>query len=253
MPEDNYEHLHSNIFYTETNCPSDDIDVENIDSFCSCDAGENCSNDSKCQCLRLSVGKNYNEDNTINYYKKTPFFECNDKCRCLKSSCQNRVVQNGPILGLLKRRFESKGLGLICSTDIAKGQFVCEYAGEIITSKVAQKRSQKDSNNYILYVKEFFKENLTVTIVDPTSIGNIGRYINHSCDPNLFLQPTRVDIMTPRVALFALKNIPSGEELTFDYGNFNHENIEDIKVSITKCLCQSDKCRGFLPHHTFKK
>ena len=39
---------------------------------------------------------------------------------------------------------------------------------------------------------------LTRTIVDPTVLGNIGRYLNHSCCPNLAMLPVRVDCMVPR-------------------------------------------------------
>ena len=33
-------------------------------------------------------------------------------------------------------------------------------------------------------------------------IGNIGRYLNHSCDPNLSLVTVRSSCMVPHIALF---------------------------------------------------
>ena len=133
---------------------------------------------------------------------------------------------------------------LICINPIQKSSFVCEYAGEIIDEAKALQRSKKDSKNYILYVKEHFSSGEKVTIIDPTKIGNIGRYINHSCDPNLSLQVVRVESLCPSVALFACRDIEAKEELTFDYGY-------DSSTGTMKCLCNSSNCRGFLPLDKF--
>ena len=47
--------------------------------------------------------------------------------------------------------------------------------------------------------------------IDAGSTGNIARFINHSCQPNLFVQcvlSTHHDIKLARVVLFAADNIP---------------------------------------------
>ena len=108
--------------------------------------------------------------------------------------------------------------------------------------------------NYILYIVENFKNEKRIFAIDPTIIGNIGRYINHSCDPNLSKHLVRVDTMYPRVALVAEKDIEAGTELTFDYGSqenkYSSSNTEE-SIPGKKCLCKSGKCRGFLPFHEF--
>jgi hypothetical protein len=58
-----------------------------------------------------------------------------------------------------------------------------------------------------------------LTIIDPTLFGNIGRYLNHSCDPNIHVLPVRINSLVPRAAMFALRNIQAGEELVYDYGS----------------------------------
>ena len=159
------------------------------------------------------------------------------------------------------------GLGLYTSVPIAKGQFVCEYAGEVISESEAQLRNEQDARdkrgNYIYWIKENFGEkNVTQTIVDPTSLGNIGRYLNHSCDPNLVACPVRLDCLVPRIAFFATRDLQAGEELTFDYGaeNFDSDNsITDVNIPIsaesseqlTSCLCKSVNCKRKLPFHAF--
>ncbi|KAJ6334117.1 hypothetical protein OIU78_011093 [Salix suchowensis] len=57
--------------------------------------------------------------------------------------------------------------------------------------------------------------------IDAGSTGNIARFINHSCEPNLFVQcvlSSHHDVKLARVMLFAADNIPPMQELTYDYG-----------------------------------
>ena len=65
--------------------------------------------------------------------------------------------------------------------------------------------------NYILHIFEKFTNEEQHTWIDPTVIGNIGRYINHSCDPNLYLVPVRVDTFSPRIAMISKKYIEANE------------------------------------------
>ena len=43
-------------------------------------------------------------------------------------------------------------------------------------------------------------------------IGNIGRYLNHSCEPNLEMVTIRSSSMVPHLALFTTRNV---EKVTF--------------------------------------
>ena len=87
-------------------------------------------------------------------------------------------------------------------------------------------------------------------------LGNIGRYINHSCMPNLTMVPVRVDTITPHLALFTSKNVDKGEELCFDYGDSLGQGKESACRSYplksnckqTICLCNSANCYGALPY-----
>lgn len=76
--------------------------------------------------------------------------------------------------------------------------------------------------------------------LDATTRGNIGRFVNHGCDPNAFVELLHTP-EGPRVLLWALKDIQGGEEVVFDYGDARSQ------PSGTPCLCGSPKCRGFLP------
>lgn len=75
--------------------------------------------------------------------------------------------------------------------------------------------------------------------IDATEKGNIARFLNHSCDPNVEVQKWTVNGEL-KIGFFSLRPINKGEELTIDY-HFD----ECSKVS-QKCYCGSVKCRGWL-------
>lgn len=65
-------------------------------------------------------------------------------------------------------------------------------------------------------VREYFEKNEKASLytVDAMLKGNIGRFFNHSCDPNIGTQPVFVDTHDLRlnwVAFFAIKNMKAGE------------------------------------------
>lgn len=64
-----------------------------------------------------------------------PFFslriyECNKRCKCCSQMCTNRLVQHGLQVRLQLFKTQNKGWGIRCLDDVAKGSFLCIYAGE---------------------------------------------------------------------------------------------------------------------------
>lgn len=57
-------------------------------------------------------------------------YECNKRCRCNPQMCTNRLVQHGLQVRLQLFKTQNKGWGIRCLDDVAKGSFVCIYAGE---------------------------------------------------------------------------------------------------------------------------
>ena len=252
---------------------------------CICFNTKNCIEG--CACLRrygasYSEGKIIGVDPFVN--KQNPVFECNKSCNCLPE-CENRVVQNGVNRKFNVFRTEKKGFGLNILENIPKNTFVCEYAGEILTPETAKERtkdlsSKENGNNYIFVLNEHLLSSgeTMSTYVDPMYVGNVGRFINHSCEPNLFMVPVRVNLTIPHLALFALRDIASGEELSFDYSgltttsrteaNGTIANVQPIingditsspvepstsangnaDLRLKECFCGSSRCRGFLPY-----
>ena len=182
-----------------------------------------------------------------------PVFECGSSCRCT-GSCLGRPTQHQPMKELRVCRTAAKGLGVFAEIDVPRGMFVGEYVGEVISSAQAKHRLQsldEDEACYVMVVKEHMSSGRVLTTnVDATLKGNIMRFVNHSCSPNLVLVPVRADSIVPRLCLFACRNILKGEELCFSYfGRCGTEAAAsgDQKFGKKQCFCGSEECIGFLP------
>lgn len=138
-------------------------------------------------------------------------FECSGLCACVRD-CGNRLIQFGPRKHLIIADFSRshKQLGLITQKPIPAGGFICEYVGEVLSIEEAIRRSQEnDANrkmNYIMCMNEMAmgnKDNKKAiqTFVDAGRIGNIGRYLNHSCNPNCEIISVRLDGLIPRICM----------------------------------------------------
>ncbi|KAL6994530.1 hypothetical protein U1Q18_012632 [Sarracenia purpurea var. burkii] len=83
--------------------------------------------------------------------------------------------------------------------------------------------------------------------IDAVSSGNVARFINHSCQPNLFVQcvlSSHHDIKLARIVLFAADNIPPLKELTYDYGYVLDSVLgPDGKIRRMACYCGAEDCR----------
>lgn len=208
------------------------------------------SQDSDCVCQKhgkcYSIG-GYLKESALKSGNCSVVQECSLNCRCSKK-CKNRVIQEGIKVKLKVFKHVYKGLGLKTLQDIKRGQFVCEYAGEVLLESEARRRIENMTEtdmNYLFILREHFQSGTVCTYIDPQYKGNIGRFINHSCCPNLSIVPVRVDTMVPHVCLFASRDIAAEEEVTYDYGQHGCPSSDMSKRH--PCKCGSEQCRGYLP------
>uniref|UniRef100_G3T838 Euchromatic histone lysine methyltransferase 1 n=1 Tax=Loxodonta africana TaxID=9785 RepID=G3T838_LOXAF len=229
----------SNYKYVSQNCVTSPMNIDrNITHLQYCVCIDDCSS-SNCMCGQLSIRCWYDKDGRLlpefNMAEPPLIFECNHACACWRS-CRNRVVQNGLRARLQLYRTQNMGWGVRALQDIPLGTFVCEYVGELISDSEADVR-EEDS-----YLFDLDNKDGDVYCIDARFYGNVSRFINHLCEPNLV--PVRVfmshqDLRFPRIALFSTRPIVAGEQLGFDYG----DRFWDIKGKLFGCQCGSPKCR----------
>ena len=170
-----------------------------------------------------------------------PILECHKNCKCSHDKCLNQVLSHGPLPCLTTFQTDNKGTGLTTAEPISRLTFVCEYLGEFITKEEAIHRLKKTTPSYLLTVNELYSTSNRQTFIDARHHGNIARFINHSCEPNLVSLVVHSGTDVPRVGLFAQKNIAVGDELTFSYASGSSS------LSTTSCLCGASACNGYLP------
>ncbi|XP_041867340.1 histone-lysine N-methyltransferase ASH1L isoform X2 [Melanotaenia boesemani] len=166
------------------------------------------------------------------------FAECSPStCPC-GDHCDNQHIQRHEWVQCLERfRAEGKGWGIRTKESLRSGQFIIEYLGEVVSEQEFRSRMMEQyfshSGHYCLNLDSGM-------VIDSYRMGNEARFINHSCEPNCEMQKWSVNGVY-RIGLFALKDISSGTELTYDY-NFHSFNTEEQQV----CKCGSESCRGII-------
>ncbi len=136
------------------------------------------------------------------------------------------------------RRSGVHGKGVFALQDLAEGETLIEYVGEVISWDEAQDRhphDPKDPNHtFYFHVNED-------RVIDALFGGNSSRWINHSCNPNC-----EADEDNDRIFIKAIRNIKAGEELNYDYGLIIDEPYTKKLKAEYPCWCGSANCRGTL-------
>ena len=134
------------------------------------------------------------------------------------------------------RRSGVHGKGVFAVQDIAAGEVIIEYTGEVINWDEAQRRHPHDpdqpNHTFYFHVDED-------VVIDATHRGNSSRWINHSCAPNCY-----TDERDGRIFIVALRPIAAGEELNYDYGLMVEERYTPQLKAEYACYCGAPRCRG---------
>jgi hypothetical protein len=134
------------------------------------------------------------------------------------------------------RRSRVHGSGVFAARAIRKGTRVAEYTGDRISHAEADRRyahKADDDNHTFLFTVD------SRTVIDGGVGGSPARFINHSCDPNC-----ETVVEDKRVFIEAIKSIPAGAEIGYDYmidrDPSDAPNIDEIFA----CRCGATACRG---------
>ena len=110
--------------------------------------------------------------------------------------------------------------------DVKDKPFKPTTPSAVPTSKRKSKRRGKSKNNFtyekskFTSVRKLFGKEEKSFIMDAKKSGNIGRYLNHSCYPNVMVQNVFVDthdLRFPWIAFFTTTFVRAGRELCWDY------------------------------------
>ncbi|KAL1338685.1 hypothetical protein HN51_033292 [Arachis hypogaea] len=238
-----------------------------------CSCGKSCvPGDLNCSCIRRNDGDFPYTGGSILVSRRPLIHECGPTCQCFPN-CKNRASQTGLKHHMEVFKTKDRGWGLRSLDPIRAGSFICEYAGEVIDqARLNQLAKEGDANEYVFdttRIYEEFKWNYEPRLLEEVStndstedytmpypliisaknVGNVARFMNHSCSPNVFWQPILYEENNQsflHVAFFAISHIPPMTELTYDYGiaSSGHAGGSRDSKGKKRCLCGSSKCRG---------
>jgi euchromatic histone-lysine N-methyltransferase len=96
-------------------------------------------------------------------------------------------------------------------------------------------------------INQTSEEHSPLFVLDAGKGGNVSRFLNHSCEPNVFIQcmlSDHHDVTMPRIVMCAAENIHPMQELCYDYGYaLNSVVAADGTVKEVACHCGSLICR----------
>ena len=149
----------------------------------------------------------------------------------------NKPLRAAPSRWITRGQSAIHGRGVRARVTIPEGTRVIEYTGERITKAEAERRERlrlargRRGGDDCVYI---FELNVRHDL-DGRTRRNVARLINHSCAPNC-----RAETIRGRIWIIARREIPAGEELTFDYGFALKE------WRLHPCRCGSPKCAGYI-------
>lgn len=207
----NFKKIRTNVYCDVRANPSSDHQP------CSCKSEAACGDD----CLNRMV-----------------YAECStETCPC-GDKCSNTKIQRHIIApGVDRFMTKNKGWGVRTKLPIKKGTYILEYVGEVVTEREFKDRMatlyNRDIHHYCLHLDGGL-------VIDGHRMGSDCRFVNHSCAPNCEMQKWSVNGLS-RMALFAMRDIQPGEELSYDY-NFSLFNPAEGQP----CKCEAPECRGVI-------
>lgn len=137
------------------------------------------------------------------------------------------AILNGIEDGFEVTEFADKGRGVTATRPLRSGDFVLEYAGELIDVNEAKQREQiyAADTSVGCYMYYFTCRNKQYCVDATKETGRLGRLVNHSKRGNLKTQ-TCIIKGVPHLVLVAQRNIEPGEELLYDYGDRSKTSLQ---------------------------
>lgn len=134
------------------------------------------------------------------------------------------------------RKSKIHGIGVFARKNFRKGDALLEIDDSDIVSD-RSRLTPEDDVHIDVFIDKDGRERV-IFMKSPE------KFINHSCDPNVF---SKTDMKSGIRQVYALKNIRVGEELTWDYAINSWEEWEVP----AECTCGSSNCRKIIRGNFF--
>jgi hypothetical protein len=122
------------------------------------------------------------------------------------------------------------GHGLFAAEDVREGELLIVWGGDIRSLDEFTTLTEVQQMQAVMVDEGL----LLVSFHDEA-----GDWINHSCDPNAWL--------IGQISIYARRDIPSGEEVCYDYATTDGDETLNFV-----CGCGSALCRGMLTASDYK-
>lgn len=165
--------------------------------------------------------------------KLTDYFPVRRSVRKTKKTVleeKQRHIENAVLSeredGLEVHYFPGKGRGVVATREFNRGDFVVEYAGELISMEKAREREAKYAldQNTGCYMYYFMYKDVAHCVDATAESKRLGRLVNHSRNGNLVTKSVSIG-GRPRLVLIAKDHIQPGDELMYDYGDRSKESL----------------------------
>ncbi|KAJ7143766.1 hypothetical protein C8R44DRAFT_139759 [Mycena epipterygia] len=193
-------------------------------AFCECTDEEECLSLEKCGCQDPESVSEYAYTDGLfnfNYAPDQVVVECNAYCHC-SMACPNRVTQRPRQIPIEVFKTLRCGWGVRAPVDVERGRVLGVYTGKLIQRAEAEALTGEAKEYcFDLDYNEGDAPQEQLYSVDSLKCGNWTRFINHSCAPNLRVQPVVYDTVPDQnmafLAFIATEHIAARTEFTFDY------------------------------------
>src|SRR3989338_5018031 len=128
------------------------------------------------------------------------------------------------------------GSGIYAKKDIPKETRIIEYIGEKISRLKSELFDENPEKG--IYLFELNKK----YDLDGNVEYNTARFINHSCNPNCY-----VEIKKEEIWILSINEIKKGEELTYDYGFPLFNFYFNITIRVARMVYKSSSIIFYIP------
>lgn len=145
-----------------------------------------------------------------------------------KQKALEDAVLSGKEQNLEVQEVEGKGRGIFAKQDFCRGEFVCEYAGELISYEDAKEREKfyEGKTEFGCYMYYFTFKNKKFCVDATKESDRLGRLLNHSrTDANCATRLVSIKDK-PYLILETVRDVKAGEELLYDYGERSKDVLQ---------------------------